>query len=133
MSTFNTETPHALCDGREYLSRSPHPTTKARTRGRECGLRGAYWQGAGWPFEQTTVEPGGTTIVVLFFGGGGLLLLKLRQPPSPRGSTSSIRRNARMATYLTQSVQREYDGLTGSSPAPATAVLAGNRLNGNSP
>jgi hypothetical protein len=31
-----------------------------------------------------------------------LLLLKLRQPPSPSGSTSSIRRNARMAIHLTQ-------------------------------
>jgi hypothetical protein len=69
-------------------------------------LAGAYRQGGGWPFEQTTVEPGGTTIVVLFFGAGGSLLLKLRQPPSPRGSpsgsTSSIRRNTRMAIYLMQ-------------------------------
>jgi hypothetical protein len=63
---------------------------------------GDYWQGGGWPFEQTTDVPGGTTIVVLFFGGGGLLLLKLRQPPSPRGSMSSMIRNARMAIYLTQ-------------------------------
>jgi hypothetical protein len=78
---------------------SRRPQSRTGTWG--SALAGDYWQGGGWPFEQTTDVPGGTTIVVLFFGGGGLLLLKLRQPPSPRGSTSSIRRNTRMAIYLT--------------------------------
>jgi hypothetical protein len=70
---------------------------------RTAGLsRWLYWQGGGWPFEQTTDVPGGTTIVVLFLGGDGSLLLKLRQPPRPRGSTSNIKRNARMAIFLTR-------------------------------
>jgi hypothetical protein len=94
-------------------------------------LAGDYWQGGGWPFEQTIDVPGGTTIVVLLFGGGGLLLLKLRQLPSPRGKASSIRRNAGMAVYLMQRIQRDRDGLAVRSPALAASFLAVSRLNGN--
>ena len=67
---------------------SRRPQSRTGTWG--SALAGDYWQGGGWPFEQTTDVPGGTTIVVLFFGGGGLLLLM--QPDIIDAATNTLSR-----------------------------------------